>query len=364
MTHEPHRPLFVLVVDDGPDLNVDLRIVGPDFLPISRREFLRWAAMYDVVELCTALKPMFLATLLQGFDQVVYLDPDTFMVSPLAELPDLLAEHSILLTPHFLEAIAPGSQLLSEAHSLTVGAYNLGFCAVSRRAKPFLDWWHERLRFECLKYPLLGMFVDQKWMDVGSVLFGAHALRHYGYNVGTWNTHERPIECRDGYVVATAAGDVPLRLFHFSGFDPEDPTELSSRLGFSTSDFRSGEGIDRLCREYSDAVIEGRADVGVAPTYGFARDSRGKRMTTRLRRAYRAALLAGEEPPSAFDLDDREAFRRWRRRARKGVAKQAALDVALAAKYALPDEFEYAKKRFGFSRRLRATLLEGPQIRR
>jgi hypothetical protein len=253
---------------------------------------------------------------------------------------------------------------MSEAHSLTVGVYNLGFCAVNREAKSFLEWWNERLRFECLKYPLLGMFVDQKWMDVGSVLFGAHALGHYGYNVGTWNTHERPVEYRDGYVVATDGGDVPLRLFHFSGFDPDNPAELSSRLGFSTRDFRSGEGMSRLCDEYAKAVLRARSPLGAAPAYAFSHDSSGRRMKTRLRRAYRAALLSGQDPPSAFEPRERAEFKRWRRRARAGVARQAALDLALAAKYAMPDEFDSVKRRLAFSGKLRAKLLDGPQIRR
>ena len=66
-------------------------------------------------------------------------------------------------------------------------------------------------------------------MDIGSVLFEATSLRHYGYNVSVANLHERPIERdADGYYIGSS-GD-RLRLFHFHAFDPDRPEELSTRL--------------------------------------------------------------------------------------------------------------------------------------
>ena len=197
--HEPDAVLYVLVVDDGPiELpdSAQLRILRNDSLGLPRRDFLQLATIYGVVELSTSLKPLLLQLLLEEYDEAVYLDPDTFVCSPLLELAELLAEHSLILTPHFLRPIEPGSAYVSEVHSLTVGAYNLGFCAVSREAKEFLAWWRERLQFDCLIYPLLGIFVDQKWADVGSVLYPSFALRHPGYNVGPWNLHERLLVAR------------------------------------------------------------------------------------------------------------------------------------------------------------------------
>ena len=76
---------------------------------------------------------------------------------------------------------------------LLVGVYNLGFCAVDRRAREFLDWWWSHLSNECLYDPLSGLFVDQKWMDIGSTLFEAGNFRHSGYNVGVANLPERPL---------------------------------------------------------------------------------------------------------------------------------------------------------------------------
>ena len=59
---------------------------------------------YDLVEFATAVKPLLLRALLQTTEQVFYLDPDTFVTSPMTELGPALEASSggILLTPHFL----------------------------------------------------------------------------------------------------------------------------------------------------------------------------------------------------------------------------------------------------------------------
>ena len=96
---------------------------------------LRLATIYDLVEMATAVKPLLLKALLADAEQAAYLDPDTYVTSPMVELsPDLDAtDGGILLTPHFLDPVPPGAEL-TEGHLLTVGVYNLGFCAVDRRA--------------------------------------------------------------------------------------------------------------------------------------------------------------------------------------------------------------------------------------
>ena len=94
-----------------------------------------------------------------------------------------------------------------------------------------------------------GLFVDQKWVDIGSVLFHATAFRHYGYNVGIGNLHERVIESdADGPYVAKN-GD-RLRLFHFHAFDPQKPDELSAKfVDRSHGDVKlETETVKELCR--------------------------------------------------------------------------------------------------------------------
>jgi hypothetical protein len=369
---EPNRELVLLVIDnDRRDLEAGregLRVATTADLGLSDREVLDLAAIYDVVEFATAVKPVFFRTLLEEFEQVVYLDPDMFVVAPLDDLEPLIDEFGVVLTPHFLEPVPAGTTHITEVHSLTVGVHNLGFFAVGRGGMPFLDWWWSHLERECLIYPLLGIFVDQKWTDLGATLFQAHTLRHYGYNVGPHNLHERFFEKTGDDWTVSRSGE-PLRLMHFSGFDPKHPESISVRL---SEDLRSAgvttPALSALSTIYADRVNAASAELGARPAYGFAKDSSGKRLSKRTRRAYRKAILAkadGEVLPSPFLEADRDRFRAWQRRALASRAGVTLGDAALAVKYVFPDEFARVKSglptQFAW---VRSRLLSASRVRR
>ena len=55
------------------------------------------------------VEPETLQALLRENDQVIYLDPDTYVTSPMDELgPALDASAGIVLTPHYLQPTPPG----------------------------------------------------------------------------------------------------------------------------------------------------------------------------------------------------------------------------------------------------------------
>lgn len=366
----PHIGLSILLLDDEvPTALRDLpglTFVDPQTLFGRPQHFHELATIYDVVELSTAVKPLLLQYLLGTYEGVAYLDPDTYLLSPLRELPDLVEEHSVVLTPHFLRPIPPASSYMSEMHCLTVGIYNLGFIAVGRAALPFLQWWWSHLENECLIYPLLGLFVDQKWIDAGTVYFPPHALRHEGYNVGPWNLHERPI--RQGLDGVYQSGADALRLFHFSGFDLSRPEELSSRLSESTAQLLvDNDALNGLCRSYAGVLRECVSTLGEGGPYRFGVDSRGNRLSTRVRRAYRADRVREDKTqlPSPFALEEAGAFAAWKRDTQRARAKQLLADAAIAGKYVFPDEFK--KLRSAMPKRAtawRASLLRAGRVRR
>ena len=267
--HHPGSRLTVLVID-SPDAahlaDIDqpgVDIVGTDVLGLPARQVLQLATIYDLVEFATAIKPPLLRKMLEGAEQAAYLDPDTYVTSPMVELSPALeaTEGGILLTPHFLEPVPPEAEL-QETHLLTVGVYNLGFCAVDRRALPFLEWWWGHLVEECLWEPLSGLFVDQKWVDIGSVMFHAGAWQHRGYNVSVTNLHERPLVLDDAGFGFAGHTD-RLRLFHFHAFDTSKPDELSTRLASSTVHLRTeGTAVDALCREYAESLLRHEQALG------------------------------------------------------------------------------------------------------
>lgn len=367
---EPDKELVILVVDGDrrelADERPGLRVVTTEVLGLSQRDVMELAAIYDVVEFSTSVKPLFFKYLLQDYLAVAYLDPDMMVTSPLQELPALLEEHGIVLTPHFLWPISKSVQHITEGHDLTVGIYNLGFCAVHRSAIDFLDWWWSHLERECLIYPLLGVFVDQKWVDVGANYFGAHSLRHAGYNVGPWNLHERPFRA-DGPNYVMKTGEC-LRLLHFSGFDPKDPEAVSVRLSV---DLRAvgdeNPALLEVSRRYAADVTAAQAVLGEAPEYAFNRAADGSRLTKRTRRAYRKELLAapaGRRLPSPFLSDEVQRFRVWKRRALRSRIALTVGDASIAAKYSLPDEFAVVKRKLPGFGALRSRLLDAGRVRR
>ena len=354
--HKHADKLHIMVIDarDTAELPEVPGVVWlvPNQLAMTPREALDLAMIYDLTEFATSVKPLFLLQLLDETDQAIYLDPDTYVVTAMDELVPAVrdSEAGILLTPHVLEPNASHSTLFSEGHLLYVGMYNLGFCAVDRRATEFLHWWWGHLATECLHSPMDGLFVDQKWIDIGSVLFRATAWRHYGYNVGIGNLHERAIEAdADGPYIAKN-GD-RLRLFHFHAFNPNNPDELSSKfVDRANGDVRlETPVIKALCNEYAASVLENQKIVEalVSLPYAYNYDTTGRLVSRRMRTAYRQALLAGvTDLPSPFVADEAAAYAAWRKGSWRSVSKELVSDAAKSARLVLPDEYIKFKKRF------------------
>lgn len=182
---------------------------------------------YNVLELATALKPRFFSHVFErtGAERLVFLDPDTLLFDRLEPALAALERDSILLTPHLTAPL--GDAAIPDEHNwLRIGAYNLGFLALRRgpEAEAFLVWMRRKLHNDCVNDPAIGLCADQRWADLVPGMFeGVGILRDPGLNVAHWNLPHRPIENRDGRY--HAAG-VPLRLFHFSGFRPENTDVL------------------------------------------------------------------------------------------------------------------------------------------
>jgi hypothetical protein len=352
--HEGGARLQILFIDHADEATLPVlegvTCLSTSVLGLPGRELLGLAMSYDLVEFATALKPLLLRALLRDADQVFYLDPDTYVTSPMVELGPALEASAggILLTPHFLDP-APADADISDGHMLLVGVNNLGFCGVDQRTGPFLDWWWSHLRTECLYDPLAGLFVDQKWMDIGSSLFQATTFRHAGYNVGVANLAERPLaEDGEGYVVAST-GD-RLRLFHFHAFDSSSPTTLSTRSGHTSAGALPDDSVTlRLCKEYAEILVSYEQALPAAPPYPYWTDTRGRRITRQLRRAYLRDSLAAPVPgslPVPFDPTEAGAYERWRRGAWKSIARGLLGETAKCVRIVLPEEYDNLRKRF------------------
>jgi len=87
------------------------------------------ALFYTVLEFATSLKPALLRHfVVEGWDRVTYLDPDTKVFADFSMLLDDATDVS--LTPHFLTDIPRDDLKPSTNDILQAGFYNLGFCSV------------------------------------------------------------------------------------------------------------------------------------------------------------------------------------------------------------------------------------------
>jgi len=249
--------LRIVVLADEPEglfdpAEEDFLVVSSGELPIDNFHWFRFK--YTVLEFSTAVKPFAAALLFDRYDidSLAYLDPDILLYRSTVPIFEAVEAAEIVLTPHLTAEISDNSRP-SEIDILRSGTYNLGFIALrnSPECRRFLAWWSERVYDRCVVSLESGLFMDQKWVDLAPGLFeGVKVIRDPSWNVAYWNLHARPITCeRDRYVVDGA----PLLFFHFSGFDPEQPTTVSKH----EDRFRSrelGEDLIELLRQYADTL--------------------------------------------------------------------------------------------------------------
>jgi hypothetical protein len=319
LAHHPGSQFSILLIDDEQRSLApgDARIASWRLadLGLDAAEIHRLAGIYDVTELATAVKPLLLRRMVdRGDTAVVYLDPDIECYDSIAPVAPLAAAHGIVLTPHTTTPFPKDDRQVDGYFVLSAGVYNLGFIAVASSARPFLDWWWQVTRREALSDVSRQMFTDQRWIDFVPSFFDHAILKDPGYNVAYWNLHARDVTL-DGsqYIV----NGVPLRFFHFSGYDPGRPDVLSKHQGAKPRIvLKDRPVLHQLCDRYAARLNRAGMSAGERPPYGWGRSATGLELTTRIRRLYRDALIAAErgegpEPPDPFDRVRPEAFVDW-----------------------------------------------------
>ena len=288
----PDIAFFTLLVD-GTEADKAIDGIGTvvlsDELDIIKETLTSMRLIYDVMELSTALKPAMLATIVKkGLDAAAYFDPDIRFYGDVYEVFDSAAEAGIVLTPHTLAPLPRDGATLTERNIMQAGIYNLGFIAVGAQSMSFLDWWHERLTVDAIVDVENALFTDQRWIDWVPALFPHRILRDRGLNAAYWNVHERPITLIRG---ALHAGADELKFYHFSGYDPQQPWQLSRHFGdrarVKLADFPE---LKALCDEYRGELVEqGHIESRKQP-YGLATLGNGLALLPRLRRMARSVI--------------------------------------------------------------------------
>lgn len=257
------------------------------------------AFKYDITEFSTSVKPFITLKLLESFDKVIFLDPDTCVYHSLDGIFDELNDHPIVLTPHY---VTPQNNDLAESDvgMLRFGSFNLGFYAVNRsdEALSFLRWWSDRCFRFCYFEAQFGLSTDQKWVSIAPCFFpNLYVSFNMGYNMAFWNVHERVLgKSLDGEYIVNA--QYPLIFFHFSSYDDNNPEFLSKRLFPERGQGR--EDWFDLSLSYS-AALQVHTTEASKRKYAFDYMSNGDYISPTFRRAY---ACISDELPSGHDPFD------------------------------------------------------------
>lgn len=145
-----------------------------------------------------ALKPVFLCHLLKhDFEKMIYVDADVFFFSSPLFLFEQLETSSILLTPHW-RSIDPlhFDDLFA---LLKDGYFNGGFIGANRHGVKALEWWAEACTAKMEKSLTLGLYDDQKYLDLLPHEFaGVQVVQHRGCNLAYWNMDTNRRQLQDG----------------------------------------------------------------------------------------------------------------------------------------------------------------------
>jgi hypothetical protein len=292
----PEIACYVLIVDEfeGYVVPADEQFEVMSLRELELPKMRSLCFKYNVTELCTATKPFLLEHLLQvrSIQKVLYIDPDVLVTGRLTELYAKLDSFDIVLTPH-VEADFPDDGLQPDDSAvLQTGLFNLGFIGVrdSQNTREFLGWWKGKLQNKCVVHVQGGLFVDQKFIDLASVLFeNIYVEKCTGYNVAYWNLHSRKIGKSNGMWMCNGG---PLYFFHFSGYQQDDRESLTTHIPKSEMRYRLTDRpeLREMFSEYAQRVeSHGYAESHEWP-YTFATFANGKAIPYVYRKLYREYL--------------------------------------------------------------------------
>lgn len=224
----------IFVADEFPQ-NVkslpDNVIISRKVLDYSSEEWTDMSFKYDLTEFCTSIKPgVFKYLFAQGYDKVLYFDPDIYIFSSINTILQHLEDYDMVLTPQIAGIHVDYTGEHPEWAMNVNGIFNLGFCGMRKSliTDKIILWWQKRLKTECFADRSIGNFTDQKWMDWMPGLLGNEHLyisHDLGMNMAPWNYFERELfKKNDTLYVRFRTNDNPQHEFrlvfiHFAGYD-------------------------------------------------------------------------------------------------------------------------------------------------
>ncbi|MCZ4224376.1 hypothetical protein [Pedobacter rhodius] len=314
--HNPEIDFFVLLSDeiDNPEdfKSQDFEILEAKNIGIG--SYSELAFKYNVTEFSTAIKPFFFSYLFEKeYEKVIYFDPDIYIYDNLDSIYDKLAEHDIILTPHFVSPELVSTANAPETLTLFAGIYNLGFIAVKRTeiGTAMIKWWEARLHKYCFVDKFDALHVDQKWMDFVPALFGDKVLilRELGYNIAYWNIHERSISEKNNKIIIsnrlTGREEFPLIFIHFSGFNPKN---IYDNKQCPILDLRQYADFIPYFVEYAEFLNENNFDMYFHKKYTYGSFDGGVSINLFQRRLFRRLVNEGYHFERPFGIENNDFY--------------------------------------------------------
>jgi glycosyltransferase involved in cell wall biosynthesis len=318
----PDWPITVLVIPGEHPL--ELRD-GEPFEPL-HLDYLDDAALVRSLHATTYEKqdrlagPALVERLLRaGAGQVLYLSPESLMLTAPVELERALEAYDAVVVPR-LRGVLPDDGERPDATDLGVqGDLDDGMFAVRNTAegRRVAEWWADQARAATVAISAVeSAGADPPERVAATPLLsavrsfaGVGVLDALGYGVSAWNLHERPLaRAEDGSL--TAGGEV-VSILRLPTFRPDRPWWLAD---FATrSPVLDDPVLEPLCADYASRVRDagwGIADDGPEhPIRNLL--GNGLRYDRRLRRLHHKAVVAGEDFGDIFTPAGAEAFTAW-----------------------------------------------------
>lgn len=203
----------------------DYRFVSPEQVGVP--QWVHMAFYYNILEYSTALKPAFIRSLMPE-GNVVYLDPDIEVFSPLTEIEESLETHDIVVTPHVSKPLPDDGKSPHLREIVKKGQFNLGFIGVKSTPanQALMDWWQDVLIEGAAHSERVGTFTDQFWAAIlVSFAERSHILRSARYNLAYWNIGLHNLSWDGSSTPQTEDG--PLGFYHYSGVSRERISDIS-----------------------------------------------------------------------------------------------------------------------------------------
>lgn len=309
--HNPEVDFLIIVADEYEEQ--DDVIVAKKIANISNEKWREMSFKYDITEFCTAIKPFCFDYLFneEGYDKVIYLDPDIFLFGSFTEIYNTLNSYSFYLIPHL---VLPDDSYEGERVYLQSGIYNLGFIGMrkSSNSQRFVTWWEHKLYDYCFDDLISYTFTDQKWANYIPSFYPHDVFisTNLGMNVAPWNFHERAFEQEGDTIFVKSRKswtDIrePLVFVHYSGFNYKGMltgTVVRNRRG----GYEKYDDLHIILDIYEKTLTQSKEMFlkYIDLPYSYGAYSNGQKIDKFHRRLYRKFVQAGKTIEDPFDSDN------------------------------------------------------------